>query len=144
MGRRRTGANQSTGERGERFGTGSVTSEDGTLIGYRELGRGPGVVLLHGTMSSGQNHFDLAKALADAFTAYMPHAAGVVSAARSARNSASTRRSEEVDVLLQRRALSPTLPYDFRSSFRRAAGWRGAGPSTPKASCSAAARVPRT
>jgi hypothetical protein len=58
-GRRRSGTNQSAGGRGEHFATGSVTSQDGTLIGYRQPGRGPGVVLLHGTMSSGQNHFDL-------------------------------------------------------------------------------------
>jgi pimeloyl-ACP methyl ester carboxylesterase len=49
----------------------SVTSRDGTVIGYRRLGDGPGVVVLHGAMSSSHNHVQLAKALADAFTVYV-------------------------------------------------------------------------
>lgn len=56
--------------------TGSVTSEDGTTIGYRQLGQGPGVVLLHGSMSSAHNHTQLAEALADAFTVYVPDRRG--------------------------------------------------------------------
>jgi pimeloyl-ACP methyl ester carboxylesterase len=35
--------------------TGSVTSADGTTIGYRRVGDGPGVVLLHGAGQSSQN-----------------------------------------------------------------------------------------
>jgi len=58
--------NQSTVAAQEHYTTGSVTSKDGTTIGYRQLGHGPGVVLLHGMMSSGQNHMQLAEALADA------------------------------------------------------------------------------
>jgi pimeloyl-ACP methyl ester carboxylesterase len=60
----------------ERCITSSVTSKDGTPIGYRQLGRGPGVVLLHGSMSSGYNHMELAEALADAFTVYLPDRRG--------------------------------------------------------------------
>ncbi|WP_369184719.1 hypothetical protein [Streptomyces sp. Y1] len=30
------------------FRTGSVVSRDGTVIGYRELGSGPAVLLVHG------------------------------------------------------------------------------------------------
>ena len=56
--------------------TGFVTSKDGVTIGYRQLGHGPGVVLLHGMMSSGQNHMQLAEALADAFTVYVPDRRG--------------------------------------------------------------------
>lgn len=58
------------------YTTGSVTSVDGTTIGYRQLGRGPGVVLLHGAMSSAHNHMQLAEALADAFTVYVPDRRG--------------------------------------------------------------------
>ncbi len=56
--------------------TGFVTSRDGTAIGYRQLGRGPGVVLLHGIMESGQSHLQLAEGLADAFTVYLPDRRG--------------------------------------------------------------------
>lgn len=56
--------------------TGVVASKDGTTIGYRQLGDGPGVVLLHGAMSSGYNLVELAEALADAFTVYVPDRRG--------------------------------------------------------------------
>jgi pimeloyl-ACP methyl ester carboxylesterase len=64
--------NQSTVTAREHYITGSVTSKDGTTIGYRQYGHGPGVVLLHGTASSGYNHIQLAEALADAYTVYVP------------------------------------------------------------------------
>jgi pimeloyl-ACP methyl ester carboxylesterase len=53
------------------YTTGSVTSRDGTIIGYRQLGHGPGVVLLHGAMESANSHMQLATALADAFTVFV-------------------------------------------------------------------------
>ncbi len=56
--------------------TGSVTSDDGTTIGYRRLGRGPGLVLLHGAMQSAESHSELAEALADTFTVYPPDRRG--------------------------------------------------------------------
>jgi pimeloyl-ACP methyl ester carboxylesterase len=58
------------------FSTGAVTSRDGTTIGYREFGGGPGVVLLHGTASSGYNHLELAESLADTFTVIVPDRRG--------------------------------------------------------------------
>src|SRR5690348_5499419 len=64
---------------GKGYTTGFVTSKDGTKIGYRRYGQesgGSGVVLLHGSMSSGHNHEQLALALADAFTVYLPDRRG--------------------------------------------------------------------
>src|SRR5579883_1339050 len=54
----------------------SVISRDGTTIGYRQLGHGPGVVLLHGAMVSGQDFTQLGAALADLFTVYLPDRRG--------------------------------------------------------------------
>ena len=51
--------------------TGSVVSTDGTRIGYRRLGRGPSVILLHG-VSASQHMLKLGRALADAYTVYLP------------------------------------------------------------------------
>ncbi|MFC4534538.1 alpha/beta fold hydrolase [Sphaerisporangium dianthi] len=56
--------------------TGSVTSADGTTIGYRRLGRGPGLVLIHGAMESSISHIELAEALAPDFTCYLPDRRG--------------------------------------------------------------------
>jgi pimeloyl-ACP methyl ester carboxylesterase len=56
--------------------TGSVASKDGTRIGYLRLGRGPAVVLLHGSNESARSHTGLALALADAFTVYLPDRRG--------------------------------------------------------------------
>jgi len=60
----------------EHYTTDSVTSKDGTTIGYRQLGHGPGVVILHGSMSTGYYYLQLAEALADAFTVYLPDRRG--------------------------------------------------------------------
>jgi len=54
------------------YATESVTSKDGTKIDYHRLGKGAGIVMLHGTMESGQSHTQLAEALSGAFTAYLP------------------------------------------------------------------------
>lgn len=54
----------------------TVTSRDGTTIGYRRFGRGPGLVLIHGSMSSGAHHEELARLLADAFTVIVPDRRG--------------------------------------------------------------------
>src|SRR5260370_22689288 len=63
--------NQSSSTERKHSTTGFVTSQDGTRIGYRRIGYGPGVVVVHGTMSSGYNHMQLAEQLSDAFTIYL-------------------------------------------------------------------------
>jgi pimeloyl-ACP methyl ester carboxylesterase len=61
---------------GRSYTTGSVISEDGTTIAYRQLGAGPGLVLVHGGMQGAQNLMRLAEALSDAFTLYLPNRRG--------------------------------------------------------------------
>ena len=56
--------------------TGSVLSKDGTTIGYRQFGQGPGVVVIHGANLSSQNFAQLAERLADAYTVYVPDRRG--------------------------------------------------------------------
>jgi pimeloyl-ACP methyl ester carboxylesterase len=53
-----------------------ATSADGTKIGYRTLGSGPDVVLLHGAMESAHSHMQMARALAGCFTVYLPDRRG--------------------------------------------------------------------
>jgi len=56
--------------------TGSVTSADGTRIGYLTVGHGPAVILLHGSMESAHSHLRLAAALTDSFTVCLPDRRG--------------------------------------------------------------------
>ncbi|NRQ30254.1 alpha/beta hydrolase [Nonomuraea sp. NN258] len=57
--------------------TGSVSSADGTTIGYRRLGSGgPPVVLVHGGMETAGSHLQLAEELAGEFTVYLPDRRG--------------------------------------------------------------------
>lgn len=63
--------NPSTTAAPERCTTGFVTAHDGTTIGYRQLGHGPGAVVVHGAASSGYNHMQMAEALADTFAVYL-------------------------------------------------------------------------
>ena len=59
-----------------RYTTAFVTSSDGTTIGYRQLGHGPGVVVLHGAMESAQSHMQLADSVSSSFTVYLPDRRG--------------------------------------------------------------------
>jgi pimeloyl-ACP methyl ester carboxylesterase len=55
---------------------GSVRSSDGTTIGYRQVGAGPGVVLLHGGMQTSLDLMTLAGMLADGFRVTVPDRRG--------------------------------------------------------------------
>jgi pimeloyl-ACP methyl ester carboxylesterase len=55
---------------------GSVRSVDGTSIGYRQLGHGPGVILVHGGMQASQDFMKLAAELSGQFTIYVPDRRG--------------------------------------------------------------------
>ena len=55
---------------------GTVTSRDGTEIGYYTTGQGPAVVVLHGSMESARSHTLFAEALADEFAVYLPDRRG--------------------------------------------------------------------
>ncbi|HEY4197509.1 MAG TPA: alpha/beta hydrolase [Mucilaginibacter sp.] len=58
------------------YTTGSVVSKDGTTISYRQLGQGPGLIIVHGGMQAAQNFMKLANALASQYTLYMPDRRG--------------------------------------------------------------------
>ena len=52
--------------------TGSVTSNDGTTIGYLRFGSGPSIVVYHGAMTSARSFTELAGDLATRHTVYVP------------------------------------------------------------------------
>ena len=55
---------------------GTVSSADGTQIGYRQLGSGPGLILLHGGVNASQHLMRLGSQLAHTFTVYIPDRRG--------------------------------------------------------------------
>jgi pimeloyl-ACP methyl ester carboxylesterase len=59
-----------------RYTTCTVVSRDGTTIGYRRVGCGPGIIAVHGGGQAAQNLMRLAAALADEFTVYLPDRRG--------------------------------------------------------------------
>ncbi|WP_326820075.1 alpha/beta fold hydrolase [Streptosporangium sp. NBC_01756] len=58
------------------YGKGQVRSADGTTIGYRQRGRGPGLILMHGGMQASQHLMKLADALCTDFRVYVPDRRG--------------------------------------------------------------------
>jgi len=82
--------------------TDSVTSKDGTVIGYRQLGHGPGLLILHGSMSTGYNHLQLAELLADAFTVYLPDRRGFGLSAPYGREHTIQNDVEDLNALLDK------------------------------------------
>jgi pimeloyl-ACP methyl ester carboxylesterase len=82
------------------YTTSAVTSKDGTTIGYRQFGHGPGIVVLHGSMSSTHTHLELAGLLADAFTLYVPDRRGRGLSGPAGANYGLHSEVEDVDALL--------------------------------------------
>jgi pimeloyl-ACP methyl ester carboxylesterase len=53
------------------YATGTIIARDGVALGYRQLGQGPGLVVLHGAMESAASHLQLAQVLAEQRTVYL-------------------------------------------------------------------------
>lgn len=91
---------QATANTRQPYTTNSVTSKDGMVISYRQLGHGPGVVMLHGAMQSAASHMQLAEALADAFTIYLPERRGHQLSGPFDKNYSIQKEVEDLDALL--------------------------------------------
>ncbi|GHO45724.1 alpha/beta fold hydrolase [Ktedonospora formicarum] len=74
----------------------------GTLIGYRQLGRGPGLILLHGSMQTSQHYMRLAIALSSAFTVYLPDRRGRGLSGSHDNQNAIANHCNDLDALLAR------------------------------------------
>jgi pimeloyl-ACP methyl ester carboxylesterase len=81
---------------------GSFTSADGTTIGYRQIGSGPGLLILHGGLQASQHYIRLATALADAFTVYVPDRRGRGLSGPPVEQHSMAEACEDVDALLAR------------------------------------------
>jgi pimeloyl-ACP methyl ester carboxylesterase len=77
-----------------------VTSADGTIIGYRQIGSGPGLILVHGGMMSSQNFTKLAQGLSDTFTVYVPDRRGRGLSGPHGNDYCLARESEDIQALI--------------------------------------------
>jgi pimeloyl-ACP methyl ester carboxylesterase len=79
-----------------------VTSKDGTTIGYRQMGNGPGLILLHGGISSSQYFMKLGIALSDKFTVYIPDRRGRGLSGPFGNNYGLEREVEDLDAIIKK------------------------------------------
>jgi pimeloyl-ACP methyl ester carboxylesterase len=80
----------------------SVSSNDGTTIGYRLFGTGPGIILLHGGANASQHYSKLAAALSDAFTVYVPDRRGRGLSGPFGDNYGMRKEIEDLDAILRK------------------------------------------
>ena len=84
------------------FNLGQVISADGTTIGYRWLGHGPGLILVHGGLQTSQSFTKLAAALSDVFTVYVPDRRGRGLSGSHGDNYSIRKECEDINALLNR------------------------------------------
>jgi len=89
------------GKKMQAYTKGFVQSRDGTRIGYRQMGSGPGLVLLHGGVNASQNLMKLGGALSDTFTVYIPDRRGRGLSGPLGDNYSIEREDEDLDALLR-------------------------------------------
>ena len=79
---------------------GTVISKDGTTIGYRQMGNGPGVIILHGGGLASQHFMKLGTALSDAFTVYIPDRRGRGMSGPFGNDYSHQKEDEDLDALM--------------------------------------------
>src|SRR6266536_4497578 len=50
----------------------TIKTTDGARLSYYQLGKGPGLVILHGAIQYAFSHIELAEALSSDYTVYLP------------------------------------------------------------------------
>ena len=86
----------------QKYTKGSVISKDGTIIGYRQMGNGHGIILLHGGVNASQHLMKLGTALSNEFTVYIPDRRGRGMSGPAGNNYSIKREDEDLDALLKK------------------------------------------
>lgn len=93
--------------------TSQVTSADGTIIGYRQMGAGPGLVILHGVFNASQHYLRLAEALSDSFTVYIPDRRGRGMSGPQGAEYSVTKEAEDLGALLRQTGSRLVFGHSF-------------------------------
>lgn len=106
------------GAKKQKYTKNSATSNDGTIIGYRQMGSGPGIILMHGGIQAAQNLMKLGTALSDEFTVYIPDRRGRGLSGAFGDNYGQQKETEDLDALLKKQALTissvwPRVPLSY-------------------------------
>lgn len=83
-----------------KFSNRVVFSKDGTTIGYRAAGQGPGLVLIHGGMATSSSLTSLGASLSDSFSVYIPDRRGRGLSGPSSPDQGLDKDIEDLDSLL--------------------------------------------
>ena len=84
------------------YTTDSVTSKDGTKIGYRQMGNGPGIILFHGGINASQHLMKLGTTLSDEFTVYIPDRRGRGISGPIGKDYSIEKEDEDLDALIKK------------------------------------------
>jgi pimeloyl-ACP methyl ester carboxylesterase len=93
--------------------TENVLSSDGTRIGYRVVGDGPGVVIVHGNASSSEDFAAVAQVLSDQFTVYSVDRRGRGLSGPQGAQYSIQRECDDIETVLER----TRSPFLFAHSY---------------------------
>ena len=83
------------------YSKGTVISKDGTVVGYRQVGSGPGLILLHGGLQAAQDLMMLAEELSTSFAVYIPDRRGRGLSGRAGEGYGLGKECEDLEALLR-------------------------------------------
>jgi pimeloyl-ACP methyl ester carboxylesterase len=95
----------------------SVISKDNTIIGYRQMGSGPGIILLHGGGKASQTLMQLGMVLSDDFTVYIPDRRGRGLSGPFGNNYGLQREVEDMNAIIKKTSAQLCLRYSDRRNY---------------------------
>lgn len=90
-----------------------VKSTDGTVISYKVIGKGPGLVIVHGSFRASQHYMRLATYLSDAFTVYIVDRRGRNKSGQKGNKYSIQKECEDVIALLQKHNISFVFGHSY-------------------------------
>lgn len=90
-----------------------VQSKDGTLISYKIIGKGPALLIVHGTLRASQHYLRLAKILSEDYTVYVQDRRGRNNSGSKGEDYSVQKECEDTIAILRKH----NIPYLFGHSY---------------------------